>query len=225
MAVIRRIVIRGRVWIAVAGLFVWLLPAGAAGKKIDFDYDIFLAGDSLALWLDVRPVLTQPKMEDVLAGLQVSIAITINAERPRRLLFSKTIATAKTVLVVSRRLAEDTYRLRIIDRTARDYTFKSQLDLSDFLADSLVLDIVPADSLRGRAPLRLDLTLVSKSHSNNTMDDLPAAAEADSAGTGAGDEFFETLLNSFLNLIGFGATTYHFTTPLFSPDDLASFPR
>jgi hypothetical protein len=224
MAFLRRIITRGRIWFAAAGLLVWILPAAAASKDVDFDYDIFLAGDSLALWLDVRPVLTQPKMEDLLAGLQVSIAVTADAVRPRKLLFSKTIATAKAVLVISRRLAEDNYRLRIVDRTVRDYTFKSQLDLSDFLADSLVLDIVPADSLRGQAPIRLNLTLISKSHSNNTLPDLPAATEADSTGTGK-DEFFETLLNSFLNLIGFGATTYHFSTPLFSPDDLASYPR
>ncbi len=224
MAVIRHMTGRGRLWIAAAGLLIWLLPAGAAGKDIDFDYDIFLAGDTLALWLDVRPVLTQPKMEDLLAGLQVSIAITIDAERPRRLMFSKNVATAKAVLVMSRRLAEDTYRLRIIDRTARAYTFKNQLALSDFLADSLVLGVVPIDSLREQAPLRLKLTIVSKSHSNNKLDDLSGAA-ADSTGSAGGDEFFETLLNSFLNLIGFGAHTYHFATPLFSPDDLASFPR
>lgn len=223
MAGIRRVITRGRIWVATAGLLVWLLPAGAAAEKPDFDYDIFFAGDTLSIWLDVRPVLTQSKMEDLLAGLQVSIAVTVDAERPRRLLFSKTLATARTVLVISRRLEEDTYRLRIIDRTARNYTFKSQLALSDYLADSLVLGIAPADSLGGRAPLRLALTLVSKSHSNNTMSDLPESA-ADSTGTG-GDEFFETVLNSFLNLIGFGATTYHFTTPLFSPDDLESFPR
>ncbi len=224
MAGIRHIINRGRIWVAAAGLLVWLLPAGAAAEEPDFDYDIFLTGDSLALWLDVRPALTQPKMEDLLAGLQVSIAVTVNAERPRRLLFSRTLATTKAVLVISRRLAEDTYRLKVIDRTARDYTFKNQLDLSAYLADSLVLDIAPLDSLGGSAPLRLALTVVSKSHSNNTMDE-PSPAAADSSAAAGDDEFFETLLNSFLNLIGFGAKTYHFATPLFSPDDLASFPR
>jgi len=224
MAGMERIMARGRIWVAAAGMLVWLLPAGASGKNLDFDYDIFVAGDTLAMWLDVRPVLTQPKMEDMLAGLQVSVAITAEAERPRKVLFTKTITTYKTVLVISRRLAEDTYRLRIIGRGARDYTFKSQLALSDFLADSLVLKIAPVDSLQGRSPLRLNLTLVSKSHSNNTMGDIPPVA-ADSAEVGGDDEFFETLLNSFLSLIGFGATTYHFETPMFSPDDLTSFPR
>lgn len=225
MAGLRRFIAQRRLWLAAGGLLIWLLPAGVAGKEANFDYDIFVAGDSLSLWLDVRPALTQPEMEDLLAGLRVSIAVTIEAERPRKLLFSKTIAKTMTVLVMSRRLTEDTYRLRIIDRGVRDYSFESQLGLSDFLADSLVLNIIPADEINGRGPLRLSLTLVSKSHSNGSGDDLAGAA-ADSVRAGdEGPEFFETLLNSFLNLIGFGATSYHFTTPLFSPDDLTSFPR
>lgn len=225
MAGLRHFTARRRVWLATGCLLFWLLPAAAAGKEPDFDYDIFVAGDTLSLWLDVRPALTQPKMEDLLAGLRVSIAVTVEVERPRKLLFSKTIATITAVLVISRRMTEDTYRLQIIDRGVRNYSFKSQLGLSDFLADSLVLGIVPADEIRGRGLLRLSLTLVSKSHSDNAEGEL-AGVDADSAGTGEeGSEFFETLLNSFLNLIGFGATSYHFTTPLFSPDDLTSSPR
>jgi hypothetical protein len=225
MAVLRRLIARRYLLAAAAGLLLWLLPAGAAGKETDFDYDIFLAGDTLALWLDVRPVLTQSKMEDVLAGLRVTIAVTVDVERPRKLFFSKTLATYRTVLAIWRRLTEDTYRLKIIGRSVREYSFKSQLALSDFLADSLVMDVVPADQIRGRGPLRLALTLVSKSHSNDIGDEF-AAAEADSARAGGQDgEFFESLLNSFLNLIGFGAVTYHVTTPLFSPGDLPAFPR
>jgi len=204
-------------------LFLVILSGAAAADDADFDYDLFLHNDTLMLWIDVTPALTQPRMEDLLAGLDISIRIDIEVKRPRRLLFSKTIASTESVVVVSRRLARDTYRLHAVGAAAVERIFKNQLILSDFLADSLEIPVIPADVLAGQE-VRLDIGLISKSHSNNTLGDYARLPE-DTAGTGrrSDREFFESMFSAFLDLVGFGTSSYRFSTPSFFVDDLPAF--
>lgn len=202
---------------------------GAASLKADdagadFDYDIFLVGDTLAVWIDIRPVLDQSRMEDLLAGLDLSLIIEMKAQRPRKLLFSKTIATARAALVISHPLTEDLYRLRLANFGRREWSFKSQIELSDFLADSLIFRLAPKSLLEEAPQVRLNLDLVSKSHPSIILDDIEDSG-TDSSGTGAGpdEEFFESLFSFFLNLVGFGQKTFHIETPFFRVKDLSSF--
>jgi hypothetical protein len=190
----------------------------------DFDYDIFVADDTLSVWLDVTPVLTQEKLEDLLAGLDISIAVEMKLERPRPPWFSKTLAADKAVIVISRRLTEDRYRLSVADGRLRRCEFETQIELSDFLADSLVLRIAPAGLADSAGLIRLRLDIESKSHSSNILRDRSdgAAAAVDSAGS-PDEGFFESLFSFFLDLTGFETTTYQIVSPDFRLSDLESF--
>ena len=204
--------------------FFWTTgPVCAENRDIEFDYDIFLTGDTLAIWLDFTPILNQPKMEDLLAGLDLSILIDFKVEKPRRLAFSKTLATARAAVVISHPLTEDIYRLRLVNFGVFNYEFENQLELSDFLADSLVLKIVPQSHLAEDSDLRLNLKIVSKSHSSNILDEFPASSnKSGEAEQGGEEEFFESLLSLFLDIIGFGKTSYHVISPPFMIGDLVS---
>jgi hypothetical protein len=70
-----------------------VLSGPAAAESADLEYDIYLVNDTLAVWLDLRPVLDQSKMEDLLAGLDLWLAVELKIEKPRKLFFSKTISS------------------------------------------------------------------------------------------------------------------------------------
>lgn len=212
--------------IALVGLCVVWYPPGARAdsQELDFDYDIFLVNDTLALWLDVTPVLIQSRMEDLLSGLDISVGIDLKVERPRKLFFAETLASAKATLIISHPLTEDIYRLRLINLGAVDYEFQSQLELSDFIADSVILKIGPRKQFEVAAAIRLNLNLISKSHSNNILKDIsPESDKSLNRDTGGGDAFFESLFSFFLTLTGFGTTSYKIVSPPFILDDLPSF--
>jgi len=199
------------------------MPLRAAGSDEEFDYDIFLIGDTLAVWIDVRPVLDQNRLEDLLAGLDVSLAIDLKVERPRKLLFSKTLASARAGVVISHPLTEDYYRLRLANFGYQDRRFESQIELSDYLADSLIFRLAPISSLEEAPEVRLDLDLVSNSHSSNILKEVTdSSAAASGKSPGAESEFFESVFSFFLNMVGFGKTTFHIETPLFRVEDLPS---
>ncbi len=206
-------------------LLGFYLAGGATAARAadaEFDYDIFLANDTIVVWLDVLPALDQAKMEDLLAGLDLSLVFDLKIERPRRLLFSKTIASTRAALVISHPLTEDVYRLRLVNFGVSDREFKSQLELSDFLADSLVLQLAPKSQIIASPEVRLNLSLTVKSHSSNVLRDF-TSRPADSLGAGSGEEeFFESVFSFFLNLIGFGKTSYNIVSPPFSPEELTS---
>lgn len=198
------------------------VTAPASGNAVDFDYDIFLVGDTVAIWIDIRPVMTQSKMEDLAAGLDISILIEVKVERPRKLLLTRTVGSAGAALLISHRLTEDSYRLTAVNYGRVQYEFPDQLELSAFLADSLVIRVVPAAIVRDAGNPRLDLTIVTESHSPHTFDEEPWFRRNDSPDDRAAEkEFFESLFDLFLRLIDFGTTTYNFTTPEFSLDDLS----
>jgi hypothetical protein len=198
-------------------------PARADSKEIDFDYDIFLTDDTLAVWLDITPVLDQSRMEDLLAGLNISVAMEIKVERPRKLLFYETLTTARALMTISHSLTEDIYRLKLVNAGIIERGFKSQLTLSGFLSDSLVVKVAPTELLDEAAKLRLKLYIESKSHSSNDLSSATRPRGGAEVEDQPEEEFFESLFSSFLNLIGFGKTTYKIISPYFNLDELTSF--
>jgi hypothetical protein len=203
----------------------WLVaPVWAGGDGSDFEYDIFLNKDTISVWLDLRPALEQSKMEDLLAGLDLWFGIELNIEKPRKLFFSRTIASTQAGILISHPLTEDTYHLRLINFSRTDREFDNQIELSDFLADSLIFRISHKSLIEGISGVRLSLTITCKSLSNNLLNDIWESSEEFPPNQSEGeDEFFESLFNLFLNLIGFGKTSNHLVSPTFSLEDLTSF--
>jgi hypothetical protein len=212
-----------------AGLVVifsslWIVMAAgsveAEDGAADFDYDIFLNGDTLSLWLDVSPIMTQPKLEDLLAGLDILISIEMEVEKPRRLFSSRTLVDEKAAMIITHRLTEDLYRIKVYNFAIREYEFENQLQLADFLADSLIFQV--ADSMAGESGIRLKLSITVKSYSPNVLGgDKSIGAAQLQAEKGPDREFFESILSEFFKLIGFGKTSYQIKSPVFNVDDLS----
>jgi hypothetical protein len=214
--------------IALPGLLCFCLvwgaePARGESNDTDFDYDIFLTSDTLAIWLDITPVLVQSKMEDLLAGLDIYVAVDIKVQQPRKLFFPETLASARAILLISHPLTEDIYRLQMVNFGDSKREFQSQLELSDFLSDSLIFRVAPLSQIMDKPKIRLDLTLVSKSHSANILGNTPGRPEGELQRDTNPEEFFESLFTFFLNLVGFGKDSYHIVTPLFDSSQLGSF--
>ena len=211
--------------IGLAVLAVWpgITPASGDTGEIDFDYDIFRLSDTLAVWLDVTPVMTQAKMEDLLAGLDISVAVECAVEKPRPILPAKTILKSTTVILMSHPLAEDIYRLSLSDGGVKTREFESQLALSDFLADSLIFRVAPAERVRPEGEIRLRLSLISKSHSPNMMGEGARLPKDRLQAPETPQTVFESAFSLFLDLIGFGQTVYRIVTPPFAVDGLASY--
>lgn len=216
---------RRLIGLAVLGLCLGALPLWAADAPLDFDYDIFRISDTLALWLDVVPILDQTKMEDLLSGLDIAVELNVNLERPRFLVGARTLVHRQFSLLISHPLAEDTYWLRIGAEKAVEYKFSNQLNLSDYLADSLVFRIGPTTDLAERTKIRLSLAITCNSMSPHLLgavarppDGLvPARQRIDNG-------IFDRLFELFRETIGFGRTSYRVQSPVFDLDRLPSGP-
>ncbi len=195
--------------------------AVAADESIQFDYDIFRQGETLAVWLDLTPVMGQRRMEDLLAGLAVQITIDGRLEKPRWPLPSRTLSSGKWVATVTRRLTEDAYYLQIAGPSAAKYKFDNQLELSDFLADSLVFPVAATSSLKPAEKIRLSLTFVCNSLNPNTLSETPASPDQPGSGSG----IFDRMFTFFNEAVGLGADTYRIVSPLFDPAALPDMSR
>lgn len=189
-------------------------PAAAADETVSFDYDIFRRGETLAVWVDLTPVMNQRRMEDLLAGLAVRITLDCRLEKPRRPLPAKTLAAVRTVATLTRRLTEDDYGVQVAGAGAAKYTFTNQLELADCLADSLVIPVTAADISDPGDRVRLALDI-----SCNSLN--PNAVSSTTAVTPPGGGFFDRLFDLFAESVGWGADSYRLVSPLFDPASLA----
>jgi hypothetical protein len=214
-----------RILIGLTVILVWpgVAPAWGDTRDSNFDYDIFRLSDTLAVWLDVTPVMTQTRMEDLLAGLDISIAVECAVEKPRPVLPAKTILKSTTVIMLSHPLAEDIYRLSLSNGSVKTREFESQLALSDFLADSLVFRVAPSERIRPEGEVRLRLSLISKSQSPNMMDEGVRPPKDRLRTPETPRTVFESAFSLFLDLVGFGQAAYRIVTPPFAVDGLDSF--
>jgi hypothetical protein len=189
-------------------------PAAAADETISFDYDIFRQGDTLAVWVDLTPVMNQRRMEDLLAGLAVRITIDCRLEKPRRPLPARTLAAARAVVTLTRRLTEDDYAIQVVGAGAAKYKFASQLELSDCLADSMIFPIIAGAIAPPGDKVRLGLDLSCSSLNPNALIDSASVAVP-------GGGLFDRLFDLFAETVGWGADTYRIVSPLFDPAALA----
>jgi hypothetical protein len=192
-----------------------------ADRKAEFDYDIFTINDSLAVWLDITPVFTQPKLEDLLSGLDIYIKMEIRLEQPRMFFFSKKLAALETSLLVSHPLTEDTYNLKILDFPLSIYKFKSQVLLSDFLADSLMFKIAALKQVNESSKIRLSLKIVCKSLSSNALPKRVNGLNNENGSTDStGVELFMDIFYFFFDVVGYGQDKYKITSPVFRLNEL-----
>lgn len=203
---------------------LYAFPAATLGADIEFDYDIFWIGDSLHCWLDPTPALTQQKMEDLLAGLDIYFSFELKLERPRKLLFTKTLIKRQAAVLISHPLTEDIYQIIYVGIPSARYEFDTQPEMYEFLSDSLLFALISRDSLEDSGHPRLNLSFSCKSMNPKGILGGPESRIED---MGLPEDSKSTVFNDvfgfFLEVIGFGESTYQITTPTFNPDNLDNF--
>jgi hypothetical protein len=185
----------------------------AADDAAPFDYDIFRQGDTLAVWLDLTPIMNQRRMEDLLAGLAVRITVDLRLEKPRWPLTARTLASARSVVTLARRLTEDAYYVQVAGLSTAQYKFNNQLELSDCLADSLVFPVTEASVSPPGERIRLTLNIACNSLNPNVLYGTSASTTASEGNAG----IFDRLFTLFNETIGLGADSYRLVSPLFDP--------
>lgn len=205
-------------------LFIVCVGSGLAADSEDrFDYDIFWVGDTLTCWLDPTPALTQQKMEDLLAGLDIYFQFDIKLEKPRKLLFMKNIIHRQAALLITHQLTEDIYRVRFSGTGDKEYEFESQLQVSDFLADSVVFGLALRTLIEDTSNPRLVLMFSCKSlHPRGFSGEQEGLPDSLSPGQSSRKTVFDEAFGLFLDLIGFGQANYKIVSPIFNPNNLDS---
>lgn len=189
-------------------------PTGlSAGESESPPYDIFLEQDTVKLWIDLTPALTQPLLEDLLSGLQITIQIELALRSPRTILWDAPILKRGDRLVLSHPLSDDYYAIEFLATTNRLRRFSDQPSMSAYLADSVDIPIALTDSLDERTKYKLSLAISCKSRTNSELD---GSSGVDTSAT----EAFESALRSFLDVIGFGESVIKIESPMFTLSSL-----
>jgi len=189
-----------------------------------FDYDLFVERDSLLLWFDVTPVLTQSILEDLLAGLDIYISLEINLERPRAILGNQTIWSRRSYFIIRRQITEDKYYLFYDNPLDKMKKFEYLMALQDHLADSLVIRLVSATRIKSEKKLQMSTVVKVKSIDNSGIgeEEEPRKFNSDKPDESRG--WFDDLFNSFVELFGFGEKIYRIKSPSFNFSDLTERP-
>jgi hypothetical protein len=196
-------------------------PASASGRSGDFTYDIFAGGDSLALWIDLTPVLGQEQMEDLLAGLNIYLGLDIRLEIPRPFIFSRQVARKRVGLIISHPLTADIYKIDIQGTPPLGRQFDDQMKIRDFIADSVDFNLTSINGLSPGDKYRISVSIRSKSYSTKGLGGAAPSPPSSTDTTGArGTEFFGSLFSTFLELTGFGTVSFHFNTANFTLKDI-----
>ena len=198
----------------------------SAERKPVFEYDIFSVNDTLAVWLDITPVLTQSKMEDLISGLDIFVNVNIRLEQPRTLFFPRKLSEIDATFSISHPLTEDIYNLKLSNFGLYSYEFDNQLKLYDFLADSLIFKVESTASINKSTRVRLKLEISCKSFTTSILplksgrlEDEPIPADT------SGTEFFLDIFTLFFDFIGYGEDEYKISSPIFKLEELPSLPR
>ncbi|MFH1700420.1 MAG: hypothetical protein ABIE07_07510 [Candidatus Zixiibacteriota bacterium] len=191
----------------------------ADDESIEFDYDIYGSNDSISIWLDLTPVLTQPVLEDLLTGLDIFLNLRFKVEKPQKLIGYRSVFESKIAILLNHDLTKDNYGIRFSPNSKESKLFSNQMDLSDYLADSLQFRL----TLLARFPVdehfRFNVEIMSRSISPSEINQI-SEFSAKTGQTSAEDSFLGSVLGKFLEVIGFGEITYRITSPQFKIDQL-----
>ncbi len=207
---------------------LWCIPNHnclADDTRIDLDYDIFLINDTVAVWLDHSPVLTQPLLEDLLAGLYVRIDVSYRVESPPNPVFTKGLAEAERSLFINRDLTRDEYYLVIVNGQVDSITFSTHLEMVDYLSDSMEVKLIPSEYLKKDEKIRIRFDVSSKSMSRNKLDSQSSrSGENTSEDEASADRVINSVFSYFVDFIGFGEHKYQVISPSFTISSLDSYP-
>ena len=193
---------------------------GSAQLRADeleaLDFDIFRSNGAVALRLDLAPLISSNRVEQMNEGIDMAIDCQLSLRRPRKLWGSETILEKHKLLKVGYRLVTEEYRLGELTRPGiAERTFISLAKLHQYLADSVIVSLGDIDKLdkQNRYYIDLKLTCISLTSFN-------LAADAKSGNNSESPVKF--LFRQFLDVTNFGREDYELRSRPFSLDDLES---
>jgi len=202
-----------------AAFYVVLSCAFLAGSSaraepdIELAYDIFSRGDSVMVWLDLSPFLTDPQVSRLNDGIDLLFQYNLRLAIPRRLWGDVTVTEKEEAVRMSYHLVTHDYLLTSTFAGWHDRHFPALDQLAAFLADSINAPLLPMDSLNGgkRYTLDLKVTTIALTGFNPTPD------SADSSGS---DSPLRFLFKKFLSLTGFGRREFEAKSRPFSRSEI-----
>ncbi len=193
--------------------------AGAAVAEPfeSIDFDIFRSGDSLNVWLDMEPLVTSERVEQMKQGIDLAIQYDLTLMRPRRLWGAQKLNSFSGFLHIGYRVvAEDFFLSRTVAATDSALFFVSVEPLAEFLTDSIQAALCDVDSLDSSARyyLELKITAITLTAFNlASEDDTPEGQESSP---------IKYLFKKFLQFTDFGREEFQFKSRLFSLSEIAA---
>lgn len=190
----------------------------ADDRQVDFAFDILLVDDSVTAWVDLSGLLRTPVIERIEDGIDHAIECRASLNRPRRLFGAVKAAETGRAWLLSYRILTELWVLRPlgVDST-EERSFSSLAGLAEYLADSITIPLIKADSLETERRYFLKLEITSISLAGIGIN--PAPGDVD-----GGPSFLSTLFSGFLEITGYGRETFKIESRPFSPAEILPRP-
>lgn len=189
-------------------------PVRAADAKLPLDFDIFSRHDSLIVWVNLAPLVSSRRLEEMKQGIDLGIEWDLSLQRPKRFWGAENIAEVSGVKQIGYRIVTEDFSISasLADSVVeRKFISLSQLHL--FLSDSVLVPLCPLTELdhHKRYYIDLSLTCISLTSINLATD---AGERSDSP--------LRTLFGTFLELTDFGREEYGVKSRSFSLSEIQS---
>ncbi|MBN1213125.1 MAG: DUF4390 domain-containing protein [candidate division Zixibacteria bacterium] len=195
-------------------IFVILCPLIDAAEEDRIEYDIFLRGDTLSVWIDLSFMLSAGNLKKLLDGIDLALEYRLTLATPRRLWGSRTVVRTDDALKISyRQITEDFYVSSMISTPDRQHRFISREELEEYLKDSILVGLADIDSLDShqRYTLEIEITSITLT-ALNLLSDGSGADSTQSA--------LKSLFKEFLKLTGYGRRDLSVKSRAFSLEEI-----
>jgi hypothetical protein len=179
------------------------------------DFDILRTGDSLTVWVDMEPLLTEERVDQMKQGIDLALQYELTLLRPRRIWGAQKMNSSTGYLRMGYRLvAEDFFLSHSLSTSDTDRHFLSLAPLGEYLTDSIQPALCNVDSLdqSTRYYLELKITAISLTAFN--------LASEENAAEGQESSPIRYLFKKFLEMTDFGREEFQFKSRLFSLSEI-----
>ena len=178
------------------------------------DFGVLDHEPNLAAWLDLAPLISKSRVDKIRDGVDFLIDFKLVLIRPKRFFGAETVVSRHGIVQIEYRIVTEDFIVRMGGKDFHSTgKFADLAELHQYLADSIMVDLInysELDSLR-RYRLKLDLTCISMSGLN-----LGPSADSSTEDESA----LKYLFRHFLKLTGFGRDSFSGETLLFSPAEV-----
>ncbi len=185
-----------------------------ARENVDIDYDLAKINDSLAVWIDLASFINSNILENLKDGIDFSIFLHVNLNRPKKLFGTENIAKTDFFVDIKYRILTQNFVIITSDaENSTERTVISPAQLHRYLNDSIYIYILPEKIIdpENRYELEVDIDCLSAVLVGNASN---KPTENNSA--------LKYLFNRFLEFSSYGRTEYQIKSRPFRMTDLDS---